>query len=352
MLMAPVGLANGKQLRGMPNKQKYKTLILIVLPVAVLVLSISLGRYEVSPKTGLSIVLSHVLPIQQTWSEIEESVVFDIRLPRALLAMLVGASLAISGAAFQGLFKNPLVSPDILGVSAGAGFGACLGILLSGKAMAVQFLAFAFGIIAVLAAYMISRRKRGTSLLMLVLVGVISSSLFSALIGLVKYVADPDEQLPTIVYWLMGSLAGATYKDLLWGAPPIVIGCAVLLLLRWKINVLSLGEEEAQSLGVDTRWSKRLVIMAATITIAASVSLCGIVGWIGLVIPHIARMLVGPDHKRLFPACISIGAFSLLIIDDVARIATAVEIPLSILTAIIGAPFFAYLLRKTGGRWA
>ncbi len=339
-------------MKGISGKMKVKPLILVVVPIAALLISICLGRYVVSPVTGYKILASHVLPIQTTWTAIDESVILNIRLPRALLAMLVGASLAISGAAFQGLFKNPLVSPDILGVSAGAGFGACLGILLSGKAMAVQSLAFAFGIIAVLAAYLISRRKRGSSLLMLVLVGVISSSLFTALIGLVKYVADPDEQLPTIVYWLMGSLAGTTYKDLWWGAPPIIIGCAILLLLRWKINVLSLGEEEAQSLGMDTRWLKRIVIMAATITIAASVSLCGIVGWIGLVIPHIARMLVGPNHKKLFPACISIGAFSLLVIDDIARIATAVEIPLSILTAIIGAPFFAYLLRKTGGRWA
>jgi iron complex transport system permease protein len=339
-------------MKGISGKMKVKPFMLVVLPIAALLISICLGRYMVSPVTGFNILASHVFPIQPTWTAIDESVILNIRLPRALLAMLVGASLAISGAAFQGLFKNPLVSPDILGVSAGAGFGACLGILLSGKTMAVQSLAFAFGIIAVLAAYLISRRKRGSSLLMLVLVGVISSSLFTALIGLIKYVADPDEQLPTIVYWLMGSLAGTTYKDLWWGAPPIIIGCAILLLLRWKINVLSLGEEEAQSLGMDTRWLKRIVIMAATITIAASVSLCGIVGWIGLVIPHIARMLVGPNHKKLFPACISIGAFSLLVIDDIARIATAVEIPLSILTAIIGAPFFAYLLRKTGGRWA
>jgi iron complex transport system permease protein len=341
----------GKKMTVAARKTAIKPFFLIALPIAAFFISLCLGRYSISPLTGLNILLSHVLPITHTWSGIEESVVFDIRLPRALLAMLIGSSLAVSGAAFQGLFKNPLVSPDILGVSAGAGFGACLGILISGRAVVVQTFAFAFGIIAVLGAYLISRRKRGTSLLMLVLVGVISSSLFSALIGLVKYVADPDDQLPTIVYWLMGSLAGASYKDVWWGMPPILIGCAVLVLLRWRINVLSLGEEEAQSLGMDTRWIKRVIIMAATITIAASVSLCGIVGWIGLVIPHIARMLVGPNHKKLIPTCISIGAFSLLIIDDIARMATAVEIPLSILTAIIGAPFFAYLLRRTGGRW-
>lgn len=334
----------GKQIR-------IKALIMILLPIAVLLLSICMGRYAISPVTGFKILASRILPIEPTWSLIEESVVFQIRLPRVLLAMLVGSGLSIAGASFQGLFRNPLVSPDILGVSAGAGFGACIGILISGKTMAIQLSSFAFGIIAVFGAYMISRRRTGTSLLMLILVGVIVGAFFSALIGIVKYVADPEDQLPTIVYWLMGSMAGVSWKDLLWGAPPILIGSIILLLLRWRINILSLGEEEAQSLGINTKWLKRIIIMAATVITATEVSLCGIVGWIGLVIPHIARMLVGPDHKNLLPACISIGALSLLIIDDIARTVTSVEIPLSILTAIICAPFFSFFLRRTGGRW-
>ena len=265
--------------------------------------------------------------------------------------MLAGMGLAIAGASFQGLFRNPLVGPGILGVASGAGFGACLGILISGHMIVVQGLAFAFGFLAVLAAYMISRLKTGTSLLMLVLGGVIIGALFGALIGIVKYVADPQDQLPTIVYWLMGSMAGASYHHLLVGAPPILIASSALLLVRWRINVLSLGEEEAQSLGINTQLLRWLIIIASTIITAAVVSLCGIVGWVGLVVPHIGRMLVGPNHKVLLPACVSIGAFALLLIDDVARAATAAEIPLSILTALIGAPFFAYLLRKTGGRW-
>jgi len=322
------------------------------LPILVLLISICLGRYAISSETGFNILISRILPIEPTWTGIEESVVLQIRLPRVLLAMLVGSGLAVAGASFQGLFRNPLVSPDILGVSAGAGFGACLGMLISGGTIAIQSLAFGFGILAVVGAYMVGRLKTGTSLLMLVLAGVIIGGLFSALIGLIKYVADPEEQLPTIVYWLMGSMAGASYKDLLWGAPPILIGSSILLLLRWRINILSLGEEEAQSLGINTRWLRWVIIMAATVITATAVSLCGIVGWIGLVIPHIGRMLVGPNHKVLLPACVSIGAFSLLIIDDVARAATAAEIPLSILTAIIGAPFFAFLLRRTGGRWS
>jgi iron complex transport system permease protein len=328
-----------------------KPLTLILLPVLILIISIYLGRYAISPVTGFNILISRILPIEPTWTGIEESVVLQIRLPRVLLAMLVGSGLAVAGASFQGLFRNPLVSPDILGVSAGSGFGACIGILLFKETIAIQSLAFGFGILAVLGAYFLSRLKTGTSLLMLVLAGVIIAALFSALIGLIKYVADPEEQLPTIVYWLMGSIAGASYKDLLWGAPPILMGMSILILLRWRINILSLGEEEAQSLGMNTRWLRWVVIMAATVITATAVSLCGIVGWIGLVIPHMGRMLVGPNHKVLLPACVSIGAFSLLMIDDIARAAMAVEIPLSIITAIIGAPFFAYLLRRTGGRW-
>ncbi|MGD9160452.1 MAG: iron ABC transporter permease [Desulfobacteraceae bacterium] len=334
------------------GRRRVATLILVLLPIAAFFLSISVGRYTISPGTGFNILMSNIFPIAPTWTDIEELIVLKIRLPRVLLAMMVGSGLTVAGASFQGLFRNPMVSPDILGVSAGAGFGACLGILLSGKIIVIQSLAFGFGIIAVLGVYIVSRRKTETSLLMLVLFGVIIGSFFSALIGFVKYVADPEDQLPAIVYWLLGSMAGASYKDIIWGAPPILIGCAILLSVRWKINILSLGEEEARSLGINTKWLKSMLIMAATIITAASVSLCGIVGWIGLVIPHIARMLVGPDHKSLLPACVSIGALSLLIIDSIARTATAGEIPLSILTAIIGAPFFAYFLRRTGGNWA
>ncbi|MBT9165805.1 MAG: putative ABC transporter permease protein [Chloroflexi bacterium] len=325
---------------------------LVALPIIALFASLTLGRYEISLGSAFSILTSRILPIEPTWTEIEETVVFQIRLPRVLMAMLAGAGLSIAGASFQGLFQNPLVSPGILGVSAGAGFGAALGILIGGPAAIIQLFAFAFGITAVVGAYMISRTRMGSSLLMLVLAGMIIGAFFTALISLVKYVADPEEQLPTIVFWLMGSMAGASYKDLLWGAPPIFIGSSILLLLRWRINVLSLSEEEAQSLGINVQWLRWIVIIASTMITAAVVSLCGIVGWIGLVIPHVGRMLVGPNHKVLLPACVSIGASYLLLVDNVARAATAAEIPISILTALIGAPFFVYLLRRTGGKWA
>lgn len=334
------------------KKHRVTSLALLILPIILLAASLSVGRFPVSLDTVFNILASHVFPIEQTWTGIEETVVLRIRLPRVLLAMLVGAGLSISGASFQGLFRNPLVSPGILGVAAGAGFGACLGILMFGEPIAIKLLAFVFGILAVIGAYMISKLKTGSSLLMLVLAGVIIGAFFTALIGLTQYVADPEEQLPAMVFWLMGSIAGASYRELLWGAPLIIIGSSVLLLLRWRINVLSLGEEEAQSLGINTQWLRWLIIVAATVITASAVAMTGMVGWVGLVIPHVGRMLVGPNHKVLLPASISIGAMYLLAIDNVARAATAAEIPLSILTALIGAPFFAYLLRRTGGRWS
>ncbi|MEA1961467.1 MAG: iron ABC transporter permease [Bacillota bacterium] len=331
---------------------KLTTIILVLLPIMVFLISLCLGRYVVSPGTTLNILASHIFPIDQTWSSIEESVIINIRLPRLILAMLVGAGLAISGAGFQGIFGNPLVSPQILGVAAGAGFGAALGILLSGQMFMIQGLAVAFGIIAVVITYMISRMENGTPLFMLVLSGVIVGALFQALISLIKYVADPEDILPTIVYWLMGSLSGASYDDLMIGVPLILGGIIILLLMRWRINVLSLDEDEAKALGINVERSRWIIIVAATLITAVSVSLCGIIGWVGLVIPHIGRMLVGPNHKKLLPVCVSLGSFYLLIIDNIARTATAAEIPLSILTAIVGAPFFAYLLRKTGGKWS
>lgn len=327
-------------------------LALVVLPIILFFVSICLGRYWVAPGKALSILTAHVFPVEVTWTGLEESVVANLRLPRIILAMLVGAGLAVSGAAFQGLFGNPLVSPDILGVSAGAGFGAALAIMLSGHVVLIQLLALAFGIVAVAITCALSRFKTGTPLFMLVIAGVITGAFFQALISLLKYMADPQDKLPAIVYWLMGSMAGTTYSDLLLAAPLILGGIVVLLLMRWKVNVLSLDEEEARTLGINVQRSRWVVIIAATAITATSVSLCGIVGWVGLVIPHIGRMLVGPDHRFLLPACVSIGAFYLLLIDNVARVATSAETPLSILTAVIGAPFFAYLLRKTEGKWS
>jgi iron complex transport system permease protein len=265
--------------------------------------------------------------------------------------MFVGAGLSVSGAAFQGMFRNPLVSPDILGVTAASGFGAALALLLSRGAFELELIAFLFGILGVGLTYLLARTYRSTPVLMLVLSGVIVAAFFSALLSGAKYLADPDSKLPVITYWLLGSLNGASMRSLSLALPPIVLGGAGLMLVRWRLNVLSMGDEEARSLGVRTDRLKGIIIVCTTLITAAAVSVCGIVGWVGLVIPHLARMWVGPDHRALLPAACSIGATYLLLIDDVARTASASEIPLGILTAIVGAPFFAYLLRKTRGGW-
>lgn len=328
------------------------TILLVALPVVLFFASFLLGKYPIQPLMVATILASKILPVQHTWNSTLDTIIFQIRLPRIIAAMVVGAGLSISGAVFQGLFKNPLVSPQILGVGSGAGFGAALAILLSGNAFMVQASAFTFGILAVSMTYGISRTYRATPTLVLVLAGIIVGAFFSALIALTKYVADPYETLPSIVFWLMGSLASVSNRDLLMVLPPIVAGMIILLLIRWRINILAMGDEEAQALGVDTKKLTVIIILCATIITASAVCISGIIGWVGLVIPHIGRMLVGPDYKKLLPASISLGAFYLLLIDNCARTLTSVEIPLGILTAIIGAPFFAYLLRRSEVGWS
>jgi iron complex transport system permease protein len=328
---------------------KKKIAILIILPVVLFFLSLFIGRYPMSILTPVKLLLSKVFYIKPDWTPMVEAVIFQIRLPRAILAMFVGASLSISGASFQGMFKNPLVSPDILGVSAAAGFGAALIILTGGNAAAIQIFAFVFGIAGVALTYLISRVYKTTPILMLVLSGVVVGSLFSALISVTKYIADPYSRLPQITFWLMGSLASVSMKDVIKVIIPMIVGMTGLMLVSWRLNVLSMGDKEARSLGIRTEVLKGFIIVCCTLLSASAVSVVGMVGWVGLVIPHIGRMLVGPDHKVLLPATLSIGACFLLIVDDIARAATGAEIPLGILTAIIGAPFFAYLIRKTKG---
>jgi len=317
----------------------------------VALVSISIGRYEVPPQAVAGILFSQIFPSHQSWPSIMQTVVMDVRLPRIIAAILVGAGLSISGAAFQGIFRNPLVSPYILGVSSGAGFGAALWIMLSLNVFMVQIMAFSCGLAAVgLAVWLSSMYKRPSEIVM-VLAGMIVGAFFSSLISFIKYIADPYEALPAIVFWLMGSFASVRMQDLVLLAPIILIGSAVLLLLRWKINILSLGDEEAEVLGVDSKKIKGIIIVCVTFISGAAVSLCGIVGWVGLVIPHVARMFVGPDHRFVLPVSLVIGAIYLLLIDDVARTLTSTEIPLGILTGMIGAPFFGYLLTRKDVGW-
>jgi iron complex transport system permease protein len=325
--------------------------ILAILLVAVATTSLILGHLYIAPGQILRIFAANVLPLERTWSPAVESILLDVRLPRLMAGMLVGAGLSVSGAAFQGLFRNPLVSPHILGVSAGAGFGAALAILFFGNIIAVQILSFVFGLLAVLLTYCLSRVYRSTPVLMLVLSGIIVGALFSASTSLIQYVADPANEMPSIVFWLLGSLNNASNRDMVVVAPIILVGITVLLLIRWQINLLAMGEEDARALGVDTTRIRATVILCATMIAAAAVSIGGIIGWIGLVIPHIGRLLAGPDNKILLPVTVLVGAAYLVAVDTIARTAMAMEIPIGVLTSLVGAPIFAYLLRKNRSGW-
>jgi iron complex transport system permease protein len=279
------------------------------------------------------------------------TVVFNIRLPRVLLALLSGAGLSVAGAAFQGIFSNPMATPDTLGVASGASFGAAFAILLGFDMMMVQSMAVVFGGIAVLIAMLfIIRPVTGQShTVMLILAGMVVGALFSALLSMVKYGADPQDVLPSITYWLMGSLTGTTFARLAAGAPLILIGTAVIFCVRWRLNAMSLHEDEAKSLGVNVKAIRILVIAASTMVTAAVIAMCGQIGWVGLLIPHIGRMVFGSDNRKVVPACMGLGSVFLLVTDTLARSVSAAEIPVSILTALIGAPFFIFLLRRTGG---
>lgn len=328
------------------------TTILVALPILLFFGSFMIGRYPVSPKDVILAIISVFLPVTENLDSTIYTVVWDIRLPRIIAAMTVGAALSISGASFQGTFQNPLVSPDILGVSSGAGFGAAIAILLSFSVVMIQTTAFLFGLLAVILTYSLSKRLRGNTILVMVLGGVAIAALFSAFISCIKYLADPDSKLPEIVYWLMGSLSAVNSNSILMTIGPVLIGFTALLLIGWRINVLSMGDDEARALGVNTEKMRLLVIFCCTLLTASAVSISGIIGWVGLVVPHAARMIVGPDHRKLLPASISLGATFLLLVDDVCRTATSIEIPLGILTAIIGAPVFIYLLQKGYEGWS
>lgn len=338
-------------IRGAPGKTCLSVL-LILLPVTLFFISFLVGRYAISPYDVVIAVISGILHTGTGLSGDLYTIIFNIRMPRIIAAMLVGAAISVSGASFQGLFKNPIVSPDILGVSSGAGFGAALAIMISASPALVQASAFGFGLAAVGIVYSLSRFFRTGSALSLVLCGIAISALFSAMLSIVKYLADPYDKLPTITYWLMGSLASVTGMDVFFVVIPIITGTAILMLIGWKINVLSMGEEEARSLGIDTKLMQAIIIVCCTMITASAVCISGIIGWIGLVIPHISRMLVGPDYRKLLPATISLGAFFLLLVDDFARSIAAIEVPLGILTALVGAPFFIYLLKKGYGGWS
>lgn len=335
----------------MEDKEILIVPIFIILPIALFFLSFLIGRYPVSPYEVICTLLSPIFP-NLAVSQTVTTIVFQIRLPRIIAALLVGACLAMAGAVFQGIFKNPLASSDLLGVSNGAGFGAALGILMSGSGFIIQLFAFIFGIISVSITYLISQAYKAGGILVSILSGVAVSAFFNALISSIKFVADPMEKLPEIIFWLMGTLANVTHDKLIMVIIPMFIGFVILFVLRWHVNLLAMGDEEAQSLGLNPSRLRLIIIVAGTLLTSAAVSITGIIGWIGLVVPHMVRMVVGPDNRILIPASLSFGASFLLLIDNISRALIAIEIPIGILTAIIGVPLFLYLLRKDYSQWA
>jgi len=315
-------------------------------------LAFSVGRFPVSlADLGLAL-WSRLVGQPSGLAPAAEAVIFNIRGPRVIAAILCGAALAVAGAAFQGLFRNPLVSPDILGASSGAALGAVIGIYFSLGIFGIQGLAFAGGLLAVALVYLIGSAVRsGDAVLVLVLTGVVIGSLLGAGVGLMKYLADPYNQLPAMTFWLLGSLSGTDRSDLLPLFGPVLAGTLVLFALRWRMNVMSLPEEEARSLGLATGRLRIAIVAAATLVTAASVAAAGVIGWVGLIVPHLARFIVGPDFGRLIPTAAIMGGGYLLLIDTLARSAAQVEIPLGILTAVIGTPFFIWLLVNARKSW-
>ena len=322
-------------------------IVLIILPVVTAVLALGIGRYFISPVEVMEALAGRFTGNYEI-SEMAYKTVWNLRIPRILLALLVGAGLSTAGCAFQSLFANPLATPDTLGVASGASFGAALGILFGFDLLGMQLTSFLMGALAVTLTWLGGSGK-GRGLSSVVLSGIMMGSLFNALVSLVKYVADAETQLPAITYWLMGGLNNAGYKSLLFGAPPIIIGILVLYLIRWRMNLLPLSEDEARSSGINIYTLRMVTIICATMVTASCVSMCGQVGWVGLLIPHMCRMKFGSNHLTLIPASISFGAVFMVIVDTVARTMSAAEIPVSILTAAIGAPFFIILMRRSGG---
>lgn len=329
----------------MKNRDK---ILLALLPVVTAMICIGIGRINIPPAEILHSIKGHLFGGVALVDTIEMTL-WKIRLPRILLALLVGAGLSASGCAYQSLFSNPLATPDTLGVASGAGFGAALALLMGMEFMGVQMVSLLFGGIAVWLTMIAGKSKERRGMSSVVLAGIMIGSLFNALISLVKFSADTESELPEITYWLMGTLDSANFHALKLGAPFILGGILILLLLRWRLNLLPLGDEEAMSMGVNLKMLRLITIICATAMTASCVSMCGQVGWVGLLVPHMCRMRYGSNHLTLLPASILTGAAFMVVVDTLARSLSAAELPISILTAIIGAPFFIMLMRRTEG---
>lgn len=333
--------------QGEARRRRYRRLALCMplLLLGAVLFSLCVGYY---PLTPVQVVNAALAPLGYGGEVLPQAVTifWSIRLPRVLSAVLIGASLSVAGSAYQGMFRNPLVSPDILGVSSGASLGAALAILGGASGWVIQLSAFAGGVAAVAAAYLISRRSAHSHTLSLVLTGSMIMSLCNAGVTMIKYVADPDDVLQQITFWLMGSLTKTDLEALGWSLPPMLAGLTLIFLFRWRINLATLDEEEARSLGLNVRRFRLLLIAASTLLSAAAVCLGGLIGWVGLMIPHLARALVGADYRRLIPASAMLGGIYLLLMDDLARSILSMELPLGVVTSIMGAPFFIFLILK------
>lgn len=329
------------------NSSYYLLLLgLFLLTIVSIMIALCAGQYDITVSDVINIALSKLKDVPKTWSDTAESVIFTLRLPRILGAILVGGALALSGAAFQGVFKNPLVAPDLLGVSSGACVGAATAILWNLGSAGIHLFAFVAGILAVALTLFIPKLLRNNSMTTLVLSGVIVKGIMDSLMGIIKYMADAETELASITYWQMGSLTKVLMGDLKTIGPVIIITGILILLLRWRINILSPGDREAKALGIHVGMVRGIIILCATLLTACAVCMCGTIGWVGLVIPHLGRMLVGPDNTKSIPVSIFLGAIFMLLIDTLARVLTTMELPLSILTGIIGAPFYICILVK------
>ena len=321
------------------------TVLLLVL-LALILACLCVGKYQISPGECLKILSGKLTGAQQSWDGMDENMLMGVRLPRVMAAVIVGAALALSGAVYQGIFKNPLVSPDFLGVSSGACVGAAVAILLSFSSAMIQITAFGGGLLAVFITMLIPKMLRSESGIILVLAGIIVGGAMSSILGFIKYIADPETQLAAITYWQLGSFAYVDNKAVLSILPLSIVAAAILIAMSWWINILSLGEQEAKSLGARINTLRGVCIICATVLTAGAVCISGTIGWVGLVIPHFGRMLAGADNKTLLPVSMIIGSIFMLFTDTATRMAGPAEMPVSILTGLIGAPFFAWLLYR------
>jgi iron complex transport system permease protein len=331
------------------NSNRY-IVVLVLLTLIVFPVSLCIGRYNVPFQEVAKIIVAKFVHLEPTWTVNMENVVLRVRLPRLCAAFLVGGALSLSGATYQGMFSNPLVSPDLLGVSAGACVGASIAILNHSNAFGIQLSAFIFGLLAVFLTCLIPKLFKIEGSLMLVLAGIIISGFFNSIQGIIKYVADPESELAEITYWTMGSISKVKISDILMITPAMLLAGGILLALRWRINILSLGDKEAKSLGMNVSKFQRLAIICATVLTACSVCISGTIGWVGLIIPHLGRLLIGPDNTHLLPATVLLGAIFLIIVDTLARNLIGAEIYLSILTGLVGAPLYTWMLIKERAR--